>query len=183
MICCLAIIVLGFEISDDFITGLKKSFKAKYMAAMKAAMGLYHKLIFPKHFYNSNRTRYRMEKRTDFYLKVVKPRRGTGTGRFVDNVLKGVSRRRMMNFFTIRAADGNNAVILRMKAPRYFTNPYVGTYTDDKGEKHTIKQQPDKAAEVTQINDQDKAAFRDFIRNELQQALKQRQAKSKRTIK
>lgn len=150
--------MIGFivEITNDVITGLGKKFQKVWRAAMDVAVRLYHRDIFPKHFFNSNRSRYRMQPRSDFYLKVIKPRRGLGTGRFVDNVLKGTSRRRMMNFATVRKTDGGNTVVLRMQAPRYFTNPFVGSYIDEKGERKTIGSQPDKLAEVTQVNQDDK---------------------------
>lgn len=139
--------MIGFivEITNEVITGLGKKFQTVWRAAMVSAVKLYHRDIFPRHFFNSNRTRYRMQKRSEFYLKVIKPKRGVGTGRFVDNVLKGVARRRMMNFATVRTTDGGNTVVLRMKAPWYFAYKGGG--------------QPDKVAEVTQVNDEDKGQF------------------------
>lgn len=146
-------IILGVTTTDELTAGLGKRFKAAHTRAMKGSIEDYHDKLFPRHFYNSNRSRYRMAQRSQFYLKVIKPRRGVGTGRFVDNVLKGTSMRRMMAFYTVRASDGGNTFILRMQAPRYFTEQYQG--------------QPDKKSEVEQINEDDKAKIRGFYLNRM----------------
>lgn len=176
------VVVLGFEISDNVATGLGKRFQAIWKAALKAATWLYHRDIFPRHFFNSNRSRYRMQARSQFYLKVIKPRRGLGTGRFVDNVLKGTSRRRMLNYATVRAADDGNSVILRMQAPSYFTNPFVGTYTDDKGQRKTIGHQPDKAKEVTQVNPEDRESFGKLVQRRIMEKFESLPASRKRVL-
>lgn len=175
-------IVLGVEVSDDIITGLKKRFTRLYRNVMKSVVWWYHKTIFPRHFFNSNRSRYRMEKRSEFYLKVIKPRRGSATGRFVDLILKGTSRRRMQAFATVRATDDGNSVMLRMSAPRHFTNPYVGAYTDDKGEVKHITHQPDKVKEVVQFNDEDRQAMVKEFSQQIQSAFQAAKTRTKRSL-
>ena len=150
-------IYLDVQVSDEVITGLGKRYNAAKTRAMKEAIWYYHKQIFPRHFFNSNRARYRLAKRTEFYLKVIKPRRGVGSGRFVDLLLKGVSKRRMMAFATVRTSDGGNTVVLRMQAPTYFTRLIPG--------------RPDKKSEVEQINTEDKTNIRDMIQRLINQKL------------
>jgi len=152
-------IILGVEQNDDIITGLGKRYLATCRAALKDAVWEYHKTIFPRHFFNSNRSRYKHETRSQYYLQVIKRRRGIATGKFVDQILTGVSRRRMLAFATVRASDGGNTVTLRMSAPRYFTNPYVGTFRNPQGQVKRIMHQPDKAKEVAQVNQEDQASL------------------------
>jgi hypothetical protein len=142
-------IYLGVEITDEVINGLGKKFETARYRAMVAAIKNYHRVIFPKHFFNSNRSRYQLAPRTQFYLKVIKPARGIGPGRFVDLLLKGTSRRRMMTFATIRASDSRGSFTLRMSAPTYFTRRLAG--------------QPDKQAEAEQVNQEDRGNIRNDI--------------------
>lgn len=139
--------------SDEVITGLGKKWDRARKKAMEEGVKMYHAQIFPKHFFPSNRARYRLQPRTKFYLTKIKPRKGVGPGRFVDLQLKGVSRRRMMAFFTIRRSDGGNTLVLRMQAPTYFTRKLPG--------------QIDKAAEVERVNDEDRMKIRDFVQGRI----------------
>lgn len=140
---------------------------------MKQTVAMYHREIFPRHFFNSNRSRYRLKPRTEFYLRVIKPRTGQGTGRFVDLMLKGVASRRMKHFATITATDGGNTIVLRMDAPRYFTNPFIGSLINQHGKPITITQQPDKVAEVTQVNQEDRANMAAYFTARMQERWEQ----------
>lgn len=159
-------IILGITTSDEMLTGLGKRYQAAHTRSLRGAVTDYHDQLFPRHFFNSNRARYRLAPRTAFYLKVIKPKRGIGTGRFVDLILTGRSMRRMMHFFTVRASDGGNSMVLRMDAPRYFTQKFQG--------------QPDKVDEAEQINEDDKSKIRGFYANRMQaewNKIKQRRTK------
>ena len=160
-------IILGVQSSDELIAGLGNKYLKAHKEALYGSVEDYHDKLFPRHFFNSNRSRYKLAPRTSFYLKKIKPRKGVGTGRFVDLVLKGVSMRRMMSFYTIRQADGGNSLVLRMQAPRYFTERYRG--------------QPDKKAEAEQINDDDREKIRGFYIQRMQ--AKWQQLKQKRSRK
>lgn len=175
-------IVMGVTITDDIIRGLGRSYRKSYRAAMLDAVKFYHANIFPRHFNPSNRTRYKLEKRTPFYLQVLKKRDGQGQGRFVDLLLKGTARRRMLYNARIWATDGGNTVTLKMQAPRYFTNPFVGTYTDQNGEQKRITRQPNKVAEVVQVNSEDRANLAKRIQSLLTAKLKEKREKSTRKL-
>jgi hypothetical protein len=174
-------VILGVKLEDNIVTGLGKRYLSTCRAALKDAVWYYHREIFPRHFFQSNRSRYKHEKRSEYYLKRIKLRKGVATGKYVDEILTGVSRRRMLAFATVRSSDGGNSVILRVQAPRYFTNPYVGSFRDDKGNLKTIQRQPDKVAEVQQVNSEDQQKITDFTSNRVMerfQALKSRGRRS-----
>ncbi len=175
-------IALGVTITDDIITGLGRSYRASYRRAMLESVKYYHTTIFPKHFGTSNRSRYKLEPRTRFYLSVIKPREGQGQGRFVDLLLHGTARRRMMYNARIWATDGGNSVTLKMLTPKYFTNPFVGTYVDAEGKQKRITRQPDKVAEVVQVNPDDKRTLANHIQASLLAALKVKRAKTTKKI-
>lgn len=156
-------ILLALESSDELITGLRRRYPSAHRASMKQTVEMYHREIFPRHFFGSNRSRYRIKPRTTFYLRVIKPVQGQGSGRFVDLLLRGTASRRMKHFATIRATDGGNTIVLRMAAPRYFTNPYIGSLINAQGKPITITQQPDKVAEVTQVNMEDRAKMHAYF--------------------
>lgn len=160
-------IILQVTTTGDLITGMGQQYRAAHARAVKGTVEDYHEQLFPKHFFNSNRSRYRLAPRSQFYLKVIKPKRGVGTGRFVDLILKGVTRRRMMAFFTVRATDGGNTWVLRMQAPGYFANRF--------------RNQPDMAAEVQQHSQDDLTKMGGFYRRRM--TAEWEKAKQKRTRK
>lgn len=161
-------IILGAEITDDIIAKAGKRLKNAAGNALVEAVKQYHREIFTKHFTPGNSARYRMQKRTTLYTQLIKKKAGSGQGKFVDLLLKGASQRRMMAFATVRKTDGGNTAVLRMETPRYFTNPFIGTFTDAKsGKQKQITQQPDKVAEVVQLNPDDRQRLAAMIMKQL----------------
>lgn len=174
-------VILGVTLDDDIVTGLGKRYLSTCRQALKDGAWYYHREIFPRHFFQSNRTRYRHEKRSEYYLKRVKLRKGLATGKYVDDILTGVSRRRMLAFATVRASDGGNSVVLRMQAPRYFTNPYVGSFRDAQGKMKTIQRQPDKVAEVEQVNTEDQQKITEFTSKRVMERFRELKSRGRRS--
>lgn len=173
---------LGVTLESDLLEGLGKRFPRAYRSAMKGMVEVYHREIFPRHFFGSNRSRYKIKPRSQFYLTVIKRVTGRGPGRYVDLLLRGVAARRMKSFATIRAADGGNTMVLRMQAPRYFTNPFIGSYINEHGDRKTITQQPDKVAEVTQVNAEDRTNLGTIFRRKMEAAWSEIKQKKRRRL-
>ena len=147
--------------------------------SLKAAAEDWHARTLPRHFTPGNMARYQIRKRSAFYLGIIKPRAGVGQGRFVDLVLKGRSKRFLQTFVTITGTKDRQTV--RMKPPGYFTNPFVGSWTDPKsGRTRRITRQPDKPAETTRTNSEDRDRLRRVCETRL--AALVRQAKADRTV-
>lgn len=161
--------------SSDFKTktgNWRRGFGSVHKELMADAATYWHHRLFPGHFTPGNESRYQMESRTPAYLKR-KRMYGTGQGRYVANVFSGASFRRMMSLFkvTATAASGTQQATLRMSAPTYFAKPAVGTFTDANGRRFTIKKQPDKVKEVTQMNDRDEAELKRYMQQRYQQLI------------
>lgn len=104
--------------------------------------------------------KYRHEPRNVVYKQEIKPEKGVGQGKTVDLQLKGKSRRWLLAFRTITGT--HKRVIVRLKAPAYFTRPYVGPFTDHWGRRKRITRQPDKVAELLRNNEQDNEELAQF---------------------
>lgn len=157
-------IILGFEIQmRGKLLGKegRKAVRDSVKAGMIEAAWQWHAVILDKHFVSSNRGRYQHEKRTDVYLNFIKKMQGTGVGRFVDQIKTGKSRRFLKAFASVSGTA--RSVTLTMKPGRYFTNPFVGSFTDPRtGEQKRVTRQPDKVAELTRVHVQDARDLRDF---------------------
>lgn len=143
--------------------GMGKRFRAMKREALKEVAWFWHTNILERHFTPGNVSRYRMEARNRFYKEEIKKKQGEGQGRYVDLILKGRSLRWMKTFASV--AGTATAATLRMKPPSYFTRPFIGTFTDpETGKQKRITRQPDKPAELKQVNSADRAAMVRFIR-------------------
>lgn len=149
-------IILDIKIRDRcFIRGLGRALgRFQYLALVAAAIE-WHSNVLPRHFTPGNESRYRFEKRNTLYEKVIKRKLGVGQGKFVALTLKGRSERFLRSFYTI--GGNKNRVTVRMTGPRYFTNPFIGSFKDPAtGKTKRITRQPDKPAEATRVSDDDR---------------------------
>lgn len=164
-------IILGFRVVDrSLLRGLGRRFGKFRKQAMHDMAEFWHREIFPRHFGNSNRSAYGFAPRTPFYLEVIKRRKGVGVGRFRDLVLTGQSRRWMQAF--VRISGTAQRVSVRMSPPRYFTNPFIGSFTDPRtGRVKHVTRQPDKPDEVTRFNAEDRRDLRQFLARRLQEQI------------
>ena len=154
--------------------GWARGFGAIHRQLMRDAAQYWHDEIFPSHFTPGNETRYTMAARTPGYMSR-KRKYGIGQGRYVSNIFTGTSLRWMMHSekITATAAAGTSQATLRMSAPTYFTNPFVGTKIGRHGKEVTITRQPDKVAEVTQVNDRDDQQLRRFMQRRYDQLVRE----------
>lgn len=146
-----------------FFRGLPTT-KARLAREVLLAMATYwHRDIFPRHFSGRNRSKYQFEKRNERYLTWIKKQQGRGKGRFYDLSFSGESERSMRSLASVRVT-GSRAVV-RMTAPRHFTNPFVGSYINPKtGQRKTIRRQPDMAGEATRVDAEDTRDLRSAAR-------------------
>lgn len=155
-------VILGFRIRyRGAVKGLARHGAAIRKQVLRETAQYWHRAIFPRHFGNLNRSRYQLAPRGRFYLQVLKPRKGRGQGRFVDEVLTGASQRIMLAFF--RVTGTSRSATVRAFPPTYFTNPFIGSFTDKKtGRLKHVTRQPDKPDEVTRFSGEDRAELRKF---------------------
>lgn len=160
------------------IKGLAKRLGPMKKEAMRTVGQAWVDKVLATHFTPGNESRYRMEKRNAFYKNVVKKIEGEGQGKFVSLTLKGKSLRWLRAF--AKVSPTHNRVTIRMTAPTYFTSPYTGKIkkevTEKDGRRHeitlNIKHQPDKVAELIQVNAEDKERLQKIMVRELKSALK-----------
>lgn len=168
-------VVMNMEWSTDAEKQIRKlggSVRGVHKEVMKATALYWHHQIFPGHFTPGNESRYDMEKRTPKYIENTKRRFGVGQGRYVSNVFTGMSRRWMLFANVDEMISGTSmTATVKMKAPTYFTQPAIGDFTDKNGRKFTIKRQPDKPAEVTQVNEDDIAQLQKYMNRTYQSLL------------
>lgn len=147
-----------------------------YARACKATLldtaTYWHREVFPAHFGPINRGKYRYAPRTAVYLQKIKRLHGVGEGKFRIQVLQGKSGRQLRNLVRI-TATGKQATV-RMQAPGYFTNPFVGTWVDHKtGKIKRVTRQPNKPEEIVRKDDFDRQKLRKFSALRLNQLIVQ----------
>lgn len=124
---------------------------------MLSTAAYWHQRIFPRHFANAAAAEYGYERRSQFYLDVIKSIKGIGRGKQKGALefLTGQSLRWMRDLNP--QVTGKRNLTLRMRPPSYFTNPFIGTIGRDPrtGKVKRITRQPDKPAEVTQVSSGD----------------------------
>ncbi len=149
-------IVLHTVVTDTFNPGLKKREWNKITREnMRETAEEWHENIMPRHFLPGNKNRYPIEPRNPIYERFIKPKVGQGAGRTLALILSGESRRRAMHLYRVTATRSKAVVYMDM--PAYFVRPKVGPRRDERGRLKTSRRQPDKAAELTHVNPQDKA--------------------------
>lgn len=160
-------IILGVDVLDkSIIRGLGRKFGGFQKQAIREGVEDWHSHTLAKHFTPGNRGRYRIAVRSQLYTKEIKPAKGTGQGRYVDLQLSGKSRRFMQAFYTITGSK--DRMTLTMKPPGYFTNPFIGSWTDpDTGKTKRITRQPNKPDEATQTNNEDRERIRRVVNDRL----------------
>jgi hypothetical protein len=85
--------------------------------------------------------------------------KGQGEGKYRDEVLTGQSERAMRFIYKITGTA--KRAVVRMSPPRYFTRPFVGSFTDPRtGKQKIVGRQPDKPDEVTRISEEDRQELR-----------------------
>lgn len=134
--------------------------------ALRDTAETWHAQLLAKHFSPGAAAGYRFAARSRVYKEFIKPHEGTGQGKFVDLLLKGRARRSLQSLYSI--VGSKDRATIRMQAPAYFTNPFVGTFTDPKtGKLKRITRQPDKVREVTAVGAGDRQILRDRFADRL----------------
>lgn len=165
------IIILNATIQNkDAIKGMKRRWAAVLREALKGTAICWMENIFPKHFTAGNAREYHHEARSKFYKIVIKREEGIGGGKEYDDILKGRSMREMWASATVTGTQ--NYAMLRLKAPAYFTDPYIGKVDKEITDKRTgerrqitinITRQPDKVREVTEFSEADRNYLQEFL--------------------
>lgn len=160
--------VLGIELANaNEFRGIGIRWARIRKLALADVAKEWHRTVLHRHFTPHNRSRYRLAQRREIYMKKIKVMKGQGQGKFVELLLSGKSERWLKVFHAI-SSTGNMAT-LRMKPPSYFTNPFIGSFTDKKtGKRKTVRRQPDKPDETTQVNDPDRATLREYMQERMQ---------------
>jgi hypothetical protein len=152
------------------LVGLQQTYTKLIAEVVRRTAEHWHRELFPRHFGARNASKYRLEPRTQFYLRKIKQAAGVGEGRFRLLVLTGQSQRALRNLVRI-TGTGKRATV-RMTAPSYFDRPKLGSYTDPRtGQRKTITRQPNKPDEVTRVDPEDARDLREFAARRLQNAL------------
>jgi hypothetical protein len=155
------LIVLNCELKKR-PRGLGRRYAQVKRDVLKEVAWHWHAKILERHFTPGNSSRYRMAARNKYYREKIKPRKGTGQGRFVDLILRGATLRRMKHFATVTGTQYVST--LSMNTPTYFTRPFIGTFISESGRMRHIGKQPDKPGEVKQISNDDRAMLTRFAR-------------------
>jgi len=158
-------VILQMEVEGGgIIREMGRGFAAARKTALRKTAEHWHENMLRPHFGPSNRTRFQHERRSKFYETIIKPKAGSGQGRFVDNLLKGLSLRFMQAFFTISGTKDQQTVTMR--PPGYFAKPFIGSFTRD-GKTKRITRQPNKPREVTTVDARDSKALSEFCAKEM----------------
>lgn len=158
-------VVLRMEVEGGgVIRELGRGFNAARKAALHKTAEHWHETMLRPHFGPANKSRFAHEPRSQFYTDIIKKAEGRGQGRFVDNVLKGVSMRFMQAFYSISGSKDQQTVTMR--PPGYFARPFIGSFVRD-GVTKRITRQPDKPREVTTVDARDNAALSEFCAKEM----------------
>ena len=163
-------VVLGVTIENarEF-RGMGVRFAAQKKEALNATAAKWHSDLLDRHFTPENKTRYGMQERSRYYLDNIKRVYGQGQGKWVDLKLSEKSSRWMKVFVKITGTSSQATV--RMRPPIYFASPFIGSFVDNRGKTKRVTQQPDKPAEVTRLNEQDRAVLRDFMQERLKKKI------------
>lgn len=175
--------VLSFKIENN--SPLRKGLAVRFVLLLKEALRdtafFWLAKIFPRHFFSSNRAKYHHEARNQVYLDKIKKFSGVGPGKYVDLLLSGRSRRQMMAFARISGSKDRQTVLMR--PPGYFANPFIGVIARLSGGRvKQITRQPDKAAEVTRVVDEERTEMNSYYADRLVTLLKANQAPQVETI-
>lgn len=166
------LVILDCKIAGTPPKGLGRKMGAIYKASVRGVAVLWHDTILQGHFTPGNDNRYAFENRNPVYLQDIKSKEGVGQGRYVKDLLKGMSQRWLRTFFSVSGTSKSATV--SMTAPTYFTNPFIGTFTDPQsGRLKHVTRQPDKPSEVTQVNENDRAALRRYAQNDVRLRVEQ----------
>lgn len=161
------LIVLNCKLENrKAIIGMKGKWGTVTKFVLQQVARAWHREKLQSHFTPGNNTRYQMKERTRFYRAIVKLRRGTGQGKYVDLMLSGRSLRALKAFSTVSGTA--TAATLTLKPPGYFTKPFIGSWRDPKtGRMKTIRQQPDKVAELKRMSPEDRRWLQRLARREM----------------
>lgn len=130
----------------------------------------WHREIFPAHFGPQNQGKYRYAPRTQVYLQKIKRALGVGEGKFRIQVLQGKSGRQLRNL--VRITGSSRQATVRMQAPGYFTNPFVGSWVDHKtGKIRRVTRQPNKPEEIVRKDGFDREKLRKYSALRLNQLI------------
>lgn len=152
------IVALNVRIENKkAITGMKGKWAGVMRESISSTAQAWMDKIFQSHFEPSSRYRYQHEPRSKKYRRM-KVRRGVAGD--TDLVLTGKSRRWLRAFARITNKSQRKCT-LRMTAPTYFTNPPPG------------QRQPDKAAELTRMTDQDRLILKVHLESEIRRRVRE----------
>lgn len=171
-------VVLSTEIRENvgFEDGLLKKIRTAKRKAIKLTARYWHSHIFPRHFAASAESEYGQEDRGKDY----KDRKLERTGKAINLILSGKSRRFMLALEKISATK-EDAAIVTMPVPRYFTLPKIGRFINFLGREKEIARQPDKPTEATETSDRDRKDLDRFMKRVLKRELSK--SKATRTVK
>lgn len=141
--------------------GMRGSFSKMVKDTLLETGHYWHRELLPGHFTPSNRARFHHQPRTQVYESEIKKEAGVGQGKYVDNLLKGKSRRFMLAFATVTGSS--KGVTVRLKPPAYFAKPYVGPLPGG----GRITQQPDKPKEIAAVDPRDAESMAKFAAERL----------------
>jgi len=155
-------LVLGVEVTNaKEFRGLGIRWARLKKETLQEVALYWHARMLDRHFTPGNRSRYQIPQRSAVYRDEIKKKFGQGQGKWVDLLLRGKSQRWMRVFKTVSGTS--TAATLRLRPPTYFTNPFVGSYLNRQGKPRRISQQPDKAAEVTRLDEKDRQDLREYM--------------------
>lgn len=166
-------IILGIRTVDrSAFKGLRLTYAQAVKQTLLDTAKHWHSEVFPAHFGPINQGKYRYAPRSAVYLQKIKRWVGVAEGKFRIQVLKGQSGRWLRNLVTITGTSRQATV--RMRAPAYFTKPFVGSWTNPKtGKVHTVRRQPNKPEEITRKDGFDREKLRKFSNLRISQIIYQ----------
>lgn len=116
----------------------------------------WHRELLPIHFSSSGRFAYSYQPRTKFYLNITKENDGQGAGRSKTNLLNLTGKSSRFMRHAPRITGSHKRATVTMRPPKYYTAPFVGTFTGPDGQPRRIGQQPDKPDETLRTNARDR---------------------------
>ena len=155
-------VILGVSIENiRQLRGMGIRTAAVLKSTLRETAEKWHDDLMDSHFTPGNNSRYDLAPRSQLYLDEIKKKYGQGQGRWVLLKLSEKSQRWMGVF--VNYSGTSKQVTVSMRPPTYFTNPFVGRWVDRDGKIKQVTQQPNKPAEVAQVNNADRGTLRDFM--------------------
>lgn len=165
--------VLGIKVESDAPLGRegRKWLTALRKELLQNVAFFWLAVIFSRHAELGQQSKYVFEKRNDLYANFIKKIHGQGAGKSAMLQFSGRSMRFMKAGYKITGTAGSATV--SMRPPSYFTNPFIGSFTDPKsGKVKRITRQPDKVDEVLRRHPSDDSDLRDYANQRAQELIR-----------